>query len=232
MHIITFSTNVRYQSYALSLTKSIRNFYDGIILCRCVNCEESFIEQLKSYDVTVLIDNQLLSKKKRPKHPNDIPLILPDGTYNKNFLCTDEIAYTCHSRFLNIQHAFEHYDQCTVLAIDCDFIMRKDFSSIFDIGNNDICMMDKEECKHEDAIIMQKSEKSIKFLSDLIDQLNNDKYFWDQDTIALLYAFENNDVKFKELELHYKDYTLSDDSCIWSGDGVSKYSIKFSEALK
>lgn len=232
MHVITFSTNVRYQSYALSLTKSIRNFYDGIILCRCVNCDENFIEQLKGYDVTPIIDNQLLSKKKRPKHPNDIPLILPDGTYNKNFLCTDEIAYTCHSRFLNIQHAFDYYDCCTVLAIDCDFIMRKDFGSIFDIGNADICMMDKQECKHEDAIIMQKSEISIKFLFDVITQLNNDKYFWDQDTIALLYAFENNDVTFKELELHYKDYTLSDDSCIWSGDGVSKYSIKFSEALQ
>jgi hypothetical protein len=79
---------------------------------------------------------------------------------------------------------------------------------------------------------MQKSEKSVKFLSDVIAQLNNDKYFWDQDTIALLYAFENNDVQFKELDLQYKDYTLSDDSYIWSGDGVSKYSIKFSEALK
>ncbi len=232
MNIITFSTNDRYQRYALALTKSIRNFYGDIILCRCVNCEDSFVEELKSYDVTVIVDNKKLTKNKRPKHPNDIPLILPNGMYNKNFLCTDEIAYTCHSRFYNIQYAFEHYNGCTVLAIDCDFIMRKNFISIFDIGDVDICMMDKEECLHEDAIVMQKSDQSIKFLSDVIKQLDNDIYFWDQDTVALKYAFENNDVKFKELELKYKDYTLSDDSCIWSGDAQSKYSIKFSEALK
>lgn len=232
MNIITFSTNDRYQSYALALTKSIRKFYDGIVLCRCVNCKDSFIKELKKYGVTVIIDNQVLSKSKRPKHPNDIPLILPNGTYNKNFLCTNEIAYTCHSRFYNIKYAFENYDKCTVLAIDCDFIIRKDFISIFNIGDTDICMMDKEECLHEDAIVIQKSNRSIKFLSDIIEQLNNDIYFWDQDTIALKYAFKNNNVNFKELELKYKDYTLSDDSCIWSGDAQSKYSIKFSEALK
>jgi hypothetical protein len=36
-----------------------------------------------------------------------------------------------------------------------------------------------------------------------------------------------NNLNVGELDLKYKDYKLSDDSSIWSGDGQAKYEKKF-----
>jgi hypothetical protein len=63
--------------------------------------------------------------------------------------------------------------------------------------------------------------------------LQENIYFWDQDTLALKVACEKTPhLKIGELELRYKDYTLNNDSSIWSGDGSAKYDEKFINKYK
>ena len=229
--VITFSTNRTYQPYVLSLLHSLEPHYDGVIVCRCVNCDDQFITDLKSKGVDVIVDNQTLSKRKRIKNVNE-SIVIVDGRYNKNCICTDETAYTCHSRFYNIDYIFKHYEDVTIFAIDCDFIILKPFSEVFDIGDADISILDHIECHDEDAIVIKDTPVAKQFLKCVIQQLEQDLYFWDQDTVALKYAFGNSQVKVAPLDLKYKDYTLSDNSIIWSGDGAVKYTDKFKQAYE
>lgn len=227
--VITFSTNRAYQSYVQSLLDSLKPHYSGAIVCRCVNCDKAFIANLKAQGVDVIIDNKLLSKRKRIKNANE-SIILIDGHYNKNCICTDETAYTCHSRFYNIDYIFKHYTDAIVFAIDCDFIVLKPFDDVFNLGNSDISILDYVKCQDEDAIVIRNTPVAKKFLKRVIEQLEKDLYFWDQDTIALRHAFAHSQVKIKPLALKYKDYNCNDDSIIWSGDGAIKYTDKFKRA--
>jgi hypothetical protein len=230
-NIITFSTNLGYERYATILIKSLRKFYNDIIICRCVNCSSNFIEFLKLYNVEVIVDDREFSKEKKVKNLIDTPVLL-DGAFNKNSICTDETTYTCHSRFYNIIYALDKYTTCTIFAIDCDFIAIKDFNRVFDIGEADIAILDPIECVHEDGIVIRNTKASYNFISKVISKLEENIYFWDQDTLALRHAFEvTSYIKVKELDIKYKDYNLSNNSYMWSGDGQSKYTCKYKSEL-
>lgn len=233
VRIITFSTNLEYQKYATTLIKSLRRFYDGIIICRCVNCSFDFLDFLKQQEVDIIIDNSKFNKRKKVKNLLDTPVIL-NNSFNKNSICTDETTYTCHSRFYNIRFALDKYKDSTVFAIDCDFIAIRDFTDVFNVGDADVAILDQVKCVHEDAIVIRNTKNSYNFLSKIIAKLEENLYFWDQDTVALRYAFaETLDINVKELDIKYKDFNLSDNSCLWSGDGQSKYTSKYkSELLK
>ena len=224
--IVTFSTNGAYQKYATVLVKSLRYTFKGIIVCRCVNCDDSFINLLKEYDVAVIEDNITLSKNKKLKNPTDTP-ILKNNSFNKNCLCNDEITYTCHSRFYNAKYIFENYNFFSLVLMDCDFIVRKNFDELFEISE-DVLIMDKVNCVHEDCIVIKNTMQSREFINKVIEDIERDIFFWDQDTIALKSAFNKTfNLKVGSLDLKYKDYTLSDSSSIWSGDGHAKYEKKF-----
>lgn len=226
--VVTFSTNQSYIEYAISLSKNIKKYTDCSILCRCVNCSEDSILKLRDIGVHVIDDKKQLSLKKRVKNPSDTPIIL-EGKFNRNQLCNDETTYTCHSRFLNIKESFELFKDCIVFAIDVDFIILKDFSEVFDM-DEDVSMMDRQYCVHEDAICIKNGDSSIKFINDVIFKIEENPFFWDQDTIALKYAFEKNpSISFKEMDVKFKDFNLNDESLIWSGDGQSKFKEKFKE---
>ena len=227
--VVTFSTNRTYQSYVLSLLHSLKLYYDGLIVCRCVNCDEAFISYLKDAGVDVIVDNQKFNQSKRIKNVKQSSVLI-DGKYNKNCICTDETAYACHSRFYNIDYIFKHYTDATVFAIDCDFIVLKPFDEVFDIGDADISILNHIECYDEDAIVIRDTTAAKEFLKHVIEQLEQDLYFWDQDTLALRHAFAHRQVKIKPLSLKYKDYNCNDDSIIWSGDGAVKYTDKFKQA--
>ena len=225
--VVSFSTNKSYQKYATALVKSLRSVYQEKIVCRCVNCEESFIIFLKDYNVDVIIDNIKLNKKKRLKNCKDTP-ILKSGNYNKNCLCDDEITYTCHSRFYNAKFIFEKYKDCVVALMDCDFLVIKNIDEMFNLSGNDIMIMDPINCVHEDCILISDTKNGRKFVDDILTILDRDLFFWDQDTIALKEAFNSEPcLKIETLDLKFKDYTLSDNSTIWSGDGHAKYNKKF-----
>jgi len=227
--VVTFSTNRTYQPYVHVLLHSLKRHYDGIIVCRCVNCDEEFIEDLKAQGVDVIIDNQPLNKTKRIKNVNESSVLI-DGKYNRNCICTDETAYTCHSRFYNIDYIFKHYDDSTVFAIDCDFVILKSFDDVFDLNDADISILDHTRCHDEDAIVIRDTPQANKFLKHVINKLQKDLYFWDQDTLALRHAFKSTQLKIKSLQLKYKDYNCNDESVIWSGDGSVKYTDKFKQA--
>lgn len=231
--IITFSTNFGYQKYAIALIKSIRRFYDDIIICRCINCSSDFIDFLEKEKVEIIKEDRAFNKIKRVKNLIDTPVLL-GSAFNKNSICTDETTYTCHSRFYNILYALNKYSSATVLAIDCDFIAISDFNEVFNLKEADIAILDRVECVHEDAIVVRNTKTSYNFILEIITKLEENLYFWDQDTIALKYAFlKMPNINVMPLDLKYKDYTLSDSSCMWSGDGQSKYTSKYkSELLK
>lgn len=224
--VITFSTNRTYQPYVLSLLHSLEPYYNEVIVCRCVNCDDTFVNLLKGKGVEVIIDNRVLNQRKRIKNIHESQVLI-DGQYNKNCMCTDETAYTCHSRFYNIDYIFKHYKNTAVFAIDCDFIIRKPFIDVFNVGDADISILDSIKCYDEDAIVIRDTTQGKEFLKQVIQQLEQNLYFWDQDTLALRYAFKNSQIKVTPLDLKYKDYTLDNDSCIWSGDGSVKYNDKF-----
>jgi hypothetical protein len=224
LNIVTFSTNKSYQEYAIVLVKSLRLVYQGRIVCRCVNCEEAFIELLKNYDIEIIIDNVELNTKKRLKNRNESVML----KYYKHGFCNDEITYTCHSRFKNAEYIFKKYTNCIVALVDCDFLIMQNIDNLFNIVDNDIMIMDSVNCIHEDCIVVVDSEGGKKFINEVNRILNKNLFFWDQDTVALKEVFSSpRCLKVGKLELKFKDYTLSDSSVIWSGDGYAKFDKKF-----
>ena len=225
--VVTFSTNKSYQKYAIALVKSLRVVYSEKIVCRCVNCDESFISFLHDHDVEIIEDNIFLDKKKRLKNSIDTPF-LKNGTYNKNCLCDDEVTYTCHSRFYNAKFIFENYKNCVVALLDCDFLIISNIDELFDLKGSDIKIMDSINCVHEDCIVISNTINGRTFINNIITTLNDNLFFWDQDTIALKEAFASDpSLRINPLDLKFKDYTLSNSSVIWSGDGHAKYNQKF-----
>jgi hypothetical protein len=224
---VTFSTNKSYQKYAYCLVKSLRSVYNGRILCRCVNCDDSFINFLKDNNVDVIIDNVNLSKKKKLKNCFETP-VLREGLFNKNCLCDNEITYTCHSRFYNAKYILENHKNSVVALIDCDFLIIDNIDRLFDLKANDIRIMDAINCIHEDCIVVANTLLGGRFIDIVIEKLEENLFFWDQDTIALKNSLTSlTNLKIDALDLSFKDYTLSDNSVIWSGDGHAKYHKKF-----
>lgn len=225
---VTFSTNSSYQKYCIVLVKSLRKVFNGLIFCRCVNCDPEFITFLEKYDVYVIEENLPLQKNKKLKNPFDTP-ILKSERFNKNCLCDDEVTYTCHSRFYNAKFIFDNYNPNGLILMDCDFIALKNFDEVFKI-DYDVVIKDNIECVHEDCIVLKNTTASKIFVDNIIKELEKNLFFWDQDTIALKVGFnDTNNLSVGKLDLKYKDYTLSDDSVIWSGDGQAKYEKKFKE---
>lgn len=225
-NFISFSTNKAYQKFATVLIKSLLSNFNGEIVCRCVNCDDSFIAFLKDVGVRVIEDNLNLDISKRLKNPFETPII-KNNSYNKNCLCSDEVTYTCHSRFYNARYIFDNYDLNALMLIDCDFIIRSNFDEVFKL-TEDILIMDSVNCIHEDCIVLKSTAQSRLFLDAVIKELEKNLFFWDQDTLALRTAVKKiTALKIGELDLKYKDYTLSDSSVIWSGDGQAKYQQKF-----
>lgn len=230
--VVTFSTNKRYQKYAYTLIKSLQGVqFRGDILCRCVNCDMEFIDFLLSNNIKVIIDNKSLSKKKYLKNPTEI-FLFEENKLNKDCICDEEITYTCHSRFYNATHAFQYDTVEKIMLVDCDFLAIKNFDHIFNI-QSDIQIMDHKNCMHEDCMILSNNNRVRKFLSEVISYIEGDIRFWDRDTEALQKGFARNaDLIVSELPLKYKDYSLQDDSYMWSGDGSSKYQEKFIKFIK
>jgi hypothetical protein len=103
----------------------------------------------------------------------------------------------------------------------------KNFDEIFKL-DYDVIIKDSIECVHEDCIVLKNTSTSKIFIDNIIKELEKNLFFWDQDTIALKAGFNStNNLNVGELDLKYKDYKLSDDSSIWSGDGQAKYEKKF-----
>ena len=224
--VITFATNKSYQNYATVLVKSLRKVFNGLIVCRCVNCDSNFINFLSDNKVIVIEDNVNLNKRKKFKNLIDKP-ILNKGSFYKGCMCTDEIAYTCHSRFYNAKYIIDNYNPTSLILLDCDFIVNKNFDELFNLVE-DILIMDSVRFQHEDCIVIKNTINSRLFIDNIISVLEEDIYFWDQDTLALKIAYEKTpNLKIGELELRYKDFNLNDDSPIWSGDGHAKYNEKF-----
>ena len=140
--IVTFSFNNDYVSYGKLLCKSIlESCSDVDVFARCVNIEDNNINYFRStYPSFVFYeDNITLNKDKKflkneiPKNENLSPIYNKElrkfVTKTKNVNVSkysEESAYTCHSRFLNIVKLLNEKPKDTIiLCIDVDTIFKR-----------------------------------------------------------------------------------------------------------
>jgi hypothetical protein len=235
MVTVTFSFNQDYIKYSRVLVSSIKaNSPSSNIVARAVNVDPTLLEESWCEGVTFIIDKVDYNPKK-----NKIKSLADNNTSfwqgkipKRSLLYSDEISYTCHSRFLNILFLLEAGVN-NIFCIDADFIIRKNLHELINLPEDIHIMYNKENNNpifvDEDAIFVKNTIQSKKYIEDIYMFLSQNLYYWDADTKALSDAYEKNkkDIKMYHLNVKYKDYNLNDDSIAWSGDGGSKFNSKF-----
>lgn len=227
---ITFSCNPNYIGYAKTLINSIKqNSPNCDIYMRAVNFSQEQLFDIWSTGMTIISDNTKLSNEKNKiKNIEDNSTSFWKGDIPKrSLLYSEEISYTCHSRFKNVIDLL-NMGTDNIFCVDVDFIIRRDLSELCGLGN-DIHIKHGEEFRDEDAMFIKNTEESKKFFLDVHDMVNSNFGFWDMDTIALneIYKKYKDDIKLHQLDMKYKDFNLSDESYVWSGDGGAKFTEKF-----
>jgi hypothetical protein len=240
MVTVTFSFNQNYLNYAKVLVNSIKiNSPDTNIVVRAVNVSEDALKESWCQNIHTIIDKTaLLTKKTKIKCLKDNQTSFWNGNIPKrNLLYSEEIAYTCHSRFLNILYLLENGID-NIFCIDVDFIIRKNLSALINL-KEDIHIMHKVEGNNtlftdEDAILLKNTPQTRAFIEEVNKRVMQGADFWDIDTIALneVYELYKNAINLHQLSISYKDYNLNADSIVWSGDGGAKFNTKFIEESK
>lgn len=234
MVTVTFSFNQNYIKYAKVLVNSIKaNSPNVNIVARAVNVNLQDLTDAWCEGVTFILDTSPYSNKKdKIKSLADNHTSFWQGKIPKrSLLYSDEISYTCHSRFINILTLLENGID-NIFCVDVDFIIRKDLSSLLNL-KKDIHIMhkmvdNKKTFTDEDAIFIKNTPKSKKFIKAVYNYISTNLNFWDADTKALSDAYEtNNSVSLHQLNIKYKDFNLEESSIAWSGDGGSKFTSKF-----
>jgi hypothetical protein len=235
MVTVTFSFNQNYIEYSKALVNSIKaNSPRTIIVARAVNVDANLLEESWCSGITLIKDNvNYNSTKNKIKNLTDNQTSFWQGKIPKrSLLYSEEISYTCHSRFINILLLLEN-NVDNIFCIDADFIVRSDLSELENL-KEDIHIMHKIENNKamftdEDAIFVKNTPCSRKFIKDTYNLLIKNLYYWDADTEALNKSYEKNKsyLKLHQLNIKYKDYNLSDSSIAWSGDGGSKFKPEF-----
>jgi len=201
---------------------------------RLVNVDDDQLFDIWSTGIQVVSDRVFLNNSKNKiKSLSDNQTSFWKGDIPKrSLLYSDEISYTCHSRFKNILELLDNGID-NIFCVDVDFIVRGNISELSNL-ENDIHIKHTEttngiEFKDEDAIFVKNTKRSKEFFSEVYSKVNSNVEYWDADTIALNETYEmmKSNVKIHQLDLKYKDYELCDDSPVWSGDGGAKFTDKF-----
>jgi hypothetical protein len=237
MVTVTFSFNQNYLNYAKTLVNSIKtNSPEARIVARAVNVNKNLLKENWCKGVQFIIDNSTLDTKKRKiKSLKDNQTCFWSGDIPKrSLLYSEEISYTCHSRFLNILYLLEEKVN-NIFCIDVDFIVRKNLLDLVKL-EEDIHIMHKVENNNtiftdEDAIFLKNTPQTKKFITAVNKRVLEKVDFWDIDTIALneVYKQYKNSINLHQLNISYKDYNLNTDSIVWSGDGGAKFNAAFTE---
>jgi len=239
MVTVTFSFNQNYIEYSKALVSSIKvNSPSCNIVARAVNVNSSLLEENWCKGITLIRDTvNCNSTKNKIKNLTDNYTSFWQGKIPKrSLLYSDEISYTCHSRFLNILFLLEN-NVDNIFCIDADFIVRGDLNELENL-KEDIHIMHKIENNKamftdEDAIFIKNTPYSKKFIEDTYNLLIKNLHYWDADTEALNKSYEHNKgyLKLHQLNIKYKDYNLGDSSIAWSGDGGSKFKPEFLKSI-
>ena len=218
---ITFSANNKYIEYARCLLNSLRANYPRSRACvRIVNVLEGRTAELKKDFPEVLfiedVNRHLCSRLKYVKR---------DASLGRGKMFSEEIAYTCHSRFKNINFLIKNRAKY-ILSVDADTIFRRNLDDLFNlIKENDIVINDCSGNFTEEGVFGLRVNKLTKrFFNRVKGIVEADLFNWDIDTEAFKVAYSEHkeNLKMAMLPKSYKDKSLTKDSHIWSGDGTSK----------
>lgn len=258
-NVITFCTNETYIHYSDALVHSIlKSGTNCDIVIRAVNCATDKINHFNTERVAVIEDNMPLNTVKKYIKNRDDDILSDYGVSiytNHNIdrisgiLYSEEMAYTCHSRFKTILELHNSYDK--VLALDADTVVIKNIDCLFDsIDNYDIgtiltkaytgdtiyyergrrvvADIDTFAFFDEGIFISNNTEKSISYLTQIVSDIEHEFIDWDCDS-RILYKRRSGDMKILSLDAKFKDKTFSNDSYMWSGDCVGKYNTIFND---
>lgn len=150
--------------------------------------------------------------------------------YNKiNY--SEKQAYCANIRFKIINNLIS--DNQYILYLDADSIVRKPLNQLIDY------------CKNHDLVINKCTKKSyyrkgfrlrtgvfsikntpimLQFLQNLLNRINLNKWFSDQDSIQDTFIEYEDDIKLKIINNNYIDWYYDDTSEIWVGKGENKFS--------
>ena len=167
---ITFTSDSNYINYSINLLKSIERKCKGIdVFYRGVNITTEDEHEIMNYDIYYTIDKVHLSTKKNLIKNKDNQLILKNKPIISQILYSEAIAYTCHSRFKNINYLLrKKYD--TILALDADSYINKNIDSLFtDYLNYDICTVQENNnaFENEGLLLINRNEKTIKYFREV-----------------------------------------------------------------
>ena len=243
--LICVSTDEVYIHYLVSFLRSIQRFNSNYtIFCRLVNV----ISRPPDYkNVEYIIDNTKLSTERKfiknqggaHSHTFSADLKTPTGIRNTaSLMYSEQAAYTCHSRFKNIIHLLDS-DCDNILSLDVDTIVRRDISELFkqvdfDIGVISENLSGEEHLfMNEGLILLNNTRRTRSFFTDVHDVIFSDDTFtdWDADSRALQSVYDRSSLRVKTLPKSYKCKQHLQDSHMWSGDGVNKDKLSFTNEI-
>tara|TARA_B100000470_G_scaffold202285_1_gene175024 strand:- start:269 stop:802 length:534 start_codon:yes stop_codon:yes gene_type:complete len=172
---------------------------------------------------------------------------------------SEQMAYTCHKRFHNIIDLLDKGFK-SILILDVDSIVKRDLTELFDnieqhdisaltrqVEPGDIAYYDREQQNyvtstqtrtgfHEEGTLgTSNNETTRSFWKEIYEGVEKEMDDWDVDCKVLYrtYAKYEDKLTVYEVPRSYKDkYEHSEDSHIWSGDGIRKKLPKYLEEQK
>lgn len=247
--VITIASDINYTDYAYNLIDSInQHLTDVDIIYRCVDFHKNEREAVTTKygaDVKFIFDSPGFSNKKtilkdigRSIHDRFDATAFGDVTMFRRVLYSERSVYTCHSRFKNILKCIDSGYK-TIIALDCDTIVNRDFSDIYSyVNDHDLCVVGTkgangsvELFKNEGLLMITNKGPANTYFKCVHDYIFNDNNYkqWNIDSIAMQSAYQANPINIGLLDDSYKDREFNIKSYMWSGDGVNKYTNKFNE---
>lgn len=233
--IITLSTNEAYINHTICFIRSLRTYCDQPNLyIRLVNVSDQSYDKLMNYvrssDIIIRDNISSLSNKKTLVKP------LAETNHNisrgkfSNLLYSEEISYTCHSRFISICEIMSQ-DHKELLSVDADTIIRGCMKPLFQLIREHDVVTGYYDDIHNNRIFNQEGMLGISNTShtrqffEMVRNLIMVKYSdWNIDGDALKSVYEKmkSIINIGQLPTIFKDSSLGEDSIVWSGDGSVK----------
>ena len=250
-HAIAFSVDDNYMHYAIALLKSlIKHETRAVIYVRGVNLKQANIDCLKSIgpNINIIPDNMqhLNSRKvlmKKLLDPEELFWTYSGNVFKrkgvKNIIKTmysELAAYSCHSRFKTICELITEHD--TVLCLDADAVVNKNFDHIFELDTNDLYVVpygEEQQLFHNEGLLLvNNTNNSKQFFENVKQRLFDEQQRWldwDADTQVLTDVYNNKKISIGHLDDVYKDKKHLHESYMWSGDGPRKQYKTFQQRV-
>lgn len=139
-------------------------------------------------------------------------------------------AYCANIRFQIINNLLSENQY--ILYLDADSIVRKSLNQLIDYCKNHDLVINKctKKTYYRKGFRLRTGVFSIRntpimhnFLQNLLNRIDLNKWFSDQDSIQDTFIEYVDDIRFKLINLNYIDWYYDDSSEIWVGKGENKF---------